>query len=380
MSAIARAGDSIYLGTRDGRILASNDGGANWNPFPIGQAGEVERFWVDPSDSRTAVAVMGVRQRDPSSPLAAVHVVHTTNGGAFWDSMTGNLPDIGVHGVSADRATNAVYIATDRGVYMSYADLRILGVEPQWIPVGALPNASVRDVKLDAQGNQLWAALDGYGVYSTLAPHRVRDPKVVSTADMVARATSPGSVISVLGAHVDTARSGDMNFPVLTAGDEQSDLQVPFEARGDSFSLSVDGPKGRMVLPVQLNATSPAIVVEPDGSPILLDGDSGVALDAMNTAHSRGRIQILTTGLGRVTPDWPTGLAYTGENPPKVVAPVKAFLDGHEVEVTRAVLSPYVGFYLVEIEVPSVVNYGASQIYLEAAGKTSNLVRVYVQP
>ena len=41
------------------------------------------------------------------------------------------------------------------------------------------------DVKLDAQGNQLWAAIDGYGVYAALAPHRLRDPSVVSAADMI---------------------------------------------------------------------------------------------------------------------------------------------------------------------------------------------------
>lgn len=379
-SAVAYAGDSIYLGTVDGRIAVSNDKGASWTTRPLVEAGEVERFWIDPADSRTVVAVLGIRQRDSLSPLPAVHVVHTTNGGLDWDSLTGNLPDIGVHGVAADRGTNALYIATDRGVYMAYSDLRILGASPQWTPIGGLPTAVVRDVKLDSQGNQLWAAVEGYGAYSTLAPHRTRDPRVVSTADMLARATSPGSLISVLGMRVQTARSGDMSFPVLPASDEESTLQVPFEARGDSLSLALEGPGGRLTLPVQLESTSPGILMEHDGTPALLDGDSGVMLDAMNTAHSRGRIQILATGLGRVTPDWPTGLAGPTENPPNVVAPVKAYLDRQEVVVTRAVLAPYIGFYLVEIEVPKIVNYGPAELYLEAAGKASNRVRVYIQP
>ena len=55
-----------------------------------------------------------------------------------------------------------------------------------------LAAAPPMDVKLDAQGNQLWAALDGYGVYSALAPHRLRDPSVVSAADMIARTVAPG--------------------------------------------------------------------------------------------------------------------------------------------------------------------------------------------
>jgi uncharacterized protein (TIGR03437 family) len=322
-----------------------------------------------------------MRQRDPSSPLPAVHVVHTVDGGAHWEPMTGNLADVSVQGVAADSATGALYVATDRGVFMTYADLRVLGSNPQWTPVGGLPQgALIADVKLDAQGNQLWAAVYGYGVYSTLAPHRARDPRVVSTADLVARATSPGSLISVLGARVQSARAGDLQVPVLTSNDTESQLQIPFEARGDSLSLAVEGPNGRMNMPMQLEAASPGILVERDGSPILLDADSGVILDAINTAHSRGRIQILATGLGRVNPDWPTGLAGPIENPPQVVAPVKAYLDRQPVEVTRAELAPFIGYYMIEIEVPAVVNYGPAELFLEAAGKASNRVRVYVQP
>jgi uncharacterized protein (TIGR03437 family) len=100
----------------------------------------------------------------------------------------------------------------------------------------------------------------------------------------------------------------------------------------------------------------------------------------MNPAHSRGRIQILATGLGRVTPDWPTGLAAPTESPPKVAAPVNVYLDRQPVEVTRAVLAPYIGFYLVELEVPKIVNYGPAELYLEVAGQPSNRVRVYIQP
>jgi uncharacterized protein (TIGR03437 family) len=320
-----------------------------------------------------------MRQRDPSSGLPAVHVVHTTTGGEYWEPLTGNLPDVGVYGVAADSATGALYVATDQGVFMTYADLRAPGANPQWTQLGGLPAEPVADVRLDAQGNQLWAAVYGYGVYSTLAPHRTRDPRVVSTADLVARATSPGSLISVLGARVQAARAGDLTVPVLTSDDNESQLQVPFEARGDSLSLAVESSSGRLSLPMQLQAASPGIF-DRDGSPILLDGDSGVMLDAMNPAHSRGHIQILATGLGRVNPDWPTGLAGPLENPPQVVAPVKVYLDRQPVEVTRAVLAPYIGFYLVEIEVPKIVNYGPAELYLEAGGKASNRVRVYIEP
>jgi hypothetical protein len=59
---------------------------------------------------------------------------------------------------------------------------------------------------------------------------------------------------------------------------------------------------------------------------------------------------------------------------------VRAFLDRQPVEVTRAVLGPYIGFYVVEIEVPQIVNFGPAELYLEVNGAPSNHVRVYIQP
>jgi len=104
-------------------------------------------------------------------------------------------------------------------------------------------------------------------------------------------------------------------------------------------------------------------------------------LDAGNTAHSNARIQVLSTGLGRVKPDWATGIPAPLENPPAVVATVRAYLDGAPVAVTRATLAPgYVGFYLIELQVPAVVNSGPADLYLTAEGHESNHVRLYLEP
>jgi uncharacterized protein (TIGR03437 family) len=132
---------------------------------------------------------------------------------------------------------------------------------------------------------------------------------------------------------------------------------------------------------VPLEATSPAIFVDRDGSPMLLDADSGVLLDGMNPAHSNSRLQILATGLGKVNPAWPTGVASPLEDPPQVVAPVRAYLDRAPVEVRRATLAPgYIGFYLIEVELPAIVNSGPAELYLEADGRGSNRVRIYLEP
>jgi uncharacterized protein (TIGR03437 family) len=131
-----------------------------------------------------------------------------------------------------------------------------------------------------------------------------------------------------------------------------------------------------------LRPVSPAIfVANVDGAPMVMDADSGLLLDAGNPARSGARIQILATGLGRVRPDWPTGLAAPLENVPKVVAPLRVTLDRNPLEVTRATLAPgYVGFYVVEAQLPDVVNAGPAELMLEAGGQQSNPVRIYLQP
>jgi len=391
VTAIAIRGEYVYTGMADGSIQVSADSGRSWQTFltqgGVRQPAPVSGFWIDAQDARVAVAVLGARAPGPEGapdPVSVpVHAVRTQNGGAFWDNITANLPDAAANGVTADQSSGAIYVATHQGVFFTRTDLGSLGAATPWTRLGGLPQAGAADVKLDAGGHQLWVALDGLGTYTALAPHRIGDPRVVSAADFVERAVAPGSLVSVAGAKVDTARSGNLTVPVLAASDTESQLQIPFEARGTSLALTIDGSAGHRVFdPLPLGPAAPAISVNRDGAPWLLDADTGMLLDAMHPAHSGDRIQILSTGLGQVTPDWPTGMpAPALENSPRVVAPVRVWLDRTPVDVTRAVLAPlYVGLYVVEVEIPKIVNYGPAELYIEAAGASSNRVRVYIEP
>src|SRR5262249_8241342 len=150
-------------------------------------------------------------------------------------------------------------------------NLNALAPATPWTKLAGLPdNARVMDVRLDQAANQLWAALDGFGVFATLAPHRVGDPRVVSAADFVARAVAPGGLVSVTGAKVDTASLSNqpVTVPVLASTNTESQIQIPFEALGDTLSLAVDGSAGRRLLPsLPLRAAAPAIFIDRDGSP-----------------------------------------------------------------------------------------------------------------
>jgi uncharacterized protein (TIGR03437 family) len=382
ITAVADAGDYVYAGSSDGQLWISADRGTTLRANPDQAIAPVEAIYVDPREPRLALAALGNRPSDTPVSVKTAHVLRTTNGGAFWDDLTANLPDAPVWGITADRSTGAVYIGTDRGLYMTFADLVNPSPATEWLSIGTgLPPARVYDVRLDAAGNQLYVAVEGFGVYAAPAPHRSRSPRVVNAADLSDRPAAPGALLSILGAHVHSAHTGSLTAPVLAATGTKSDIQVPFDARGSSLSLALEAANGPLTFVTPLQSASPAILVDGDGSPVALDADSGVLLDAMTPARSNSRIQVLATGLGRVRPEWPTGLPAPLENPPQVIAPVRAYLDRTPVEVTRATLAPgYIGFYLIELQIPKLVNYGPAELYLDVDGAPSNRVRVYIEP
>lgn len=385
VTAIATAKDYIYTGDSEGRFQVSPDAGVSWpQQFKLADVmGPVQAIWVDANDPRVAVAVLGARPGSAPNQAKPAYVLRTMNGGVFWDDITANIPETAVaHGVTADRASGAIYVATDAGVFFTITDLASAGRPTSWASLSEnLPSASVADVKLDAGANQLYVALDGYGVYATIAPHRFRDARVVNAADYSSRPAAPGTLLSVLGARIESARSANTVVPVLAASDSASQIQVPFEAKGTTVSLSLESAGGALVVGLPLQSVAPSIFVDPEGTPLIMDADSGVLLDATKPAHANARIQILATGFGRVKPDWPTGLAAPLADPPRVLAPVRAYLDRLPMEVSQASLAPgYIGFYLIEIQLPRIVNAGPAELYLEAEGQQSNRVRLYVEP
>lgn len=380
ITAVAEAGDYVYAGSAEGRVFASTDHGQTWRSFGgAEESGPVEAIYADAKDPQLALAVSGMRTG--VQPVnRSVRVRRTTNGGIFWDDLTSNLPDAAVHGVTADRASGAVYVASDAGVYSTVADLSGAAPATPWTVISrGLPAVPARDVRLDAGGNQLYALLDGYGVYATIAPHRFRDARLVSAADYGVHPAAPGAVLTVLGARVSAASTGDLAVPVLAATNTESQIQVPFNVSGDTLPLVLMGTKRDYN--VRLQSVAPAIFTDRDGTPMLIDADSGLLLDASHPVRPGTRVQIIATGLGRVTPDWPAGVAAPLTNPPRVTATVHAWLDREAVEVTTAALAPgYAGMYVVEIRIPPVVNAGPAELYIDADGHDSNSVRIWVEP
>ena len=382
ITTVATSGDTVMAGSADGRIWWSQDGGRAMalSVMPQGmevQAGNrIERIWVDASQPQVALAALS-----GTGP----HVLRTTSRGLFWDALdSASLPNGPVWAIAGDRASGAVYVATDKGVFYGHTDLEypvIAAVTWQNITPVPMPVARATDVRLDPAGVQLYIALDGYGVYRAPAPHRADGLRIVNAADFSNRAAAPGSLLSVIGAPVSSVRGANLDFPVLQVLDSASQIQVPFEVAGPNVLLTLETPNGPQIRGIAVQPVSPALLTGSDGEPVVADADSGLAVDLRTPAHSNARIQIMATGLGKVRPEWRTGIPAPADDPPEVVASVKAFLDGRPVPVTRATLAPlFIGFYVVEIQLPLVTNAGPSVLHISADGQESNRVQLVIEP
>ena len=376
VTALGYSGDVVYAGAGDGRIYVSLDRGATWLPPVQNPGATVEGFSLDSREPRRAI--VSLRRRDVG-PV----VLRTTNGGLIWDDISANLGLAAVYGVAADFESGAVYAATEAGIYWTATDLTAMGQATQWKKMASpMPDAPVFDVKLDALGQTLYAAVYGYGVYAETTPHRMREWKIVSAADWTARGAAPGALLSVMGGRVQNVRAGERPVVVLSRSERETQIQLPYDLEGSSVSLSLEAEGGMVRSNLSLAAAAPAILVDRDGTPMMMDGANGALLDGANPARAGALVQILVSGLGRVSPSWPVGMAApVGEGAPAVLAQVRAFLDGAPVEVVKATLAPgYIGYYLVEVRLPDVVNSGAAELFLEAGNSPTNKVRLYIEP
>jgi uncharacterized protein (TIGR03437 family) len=379
VSAFAASGEPegvFYAGTSDGHLWVASDGGASWRAAMQGLAAggnPIQGIFLDPRDSRVAVVAVG--------GSGSGHVFRTTNGGLFWDDLSANLPDGPVYAVAANAETGSIYLASEAGVFYTRGDLRNAGPATPWVRLaGSLPEAPVEHLKLDARTGSLCVAVAGHGIFRAQVPDVAEALRVLNAADLSARAAAPGGLLTVLGASVRAARTGNLTAPVLASSQGQAQIQVPFEATGTRLDLALETQLGLARLGIPLEEVSPAIFVDADGAPLLLDA-SGAMLDHTRPARAASRVLVLATGLGRVRPDWPTGLAAPLENPPSTIAAVEAYLDGAPLRVFSSTLAGgYIGVYLVEVELPSVLNSGTAELTIAAGGKPSNKVRIFLEP
>jgi photosystem II stability/assembly factor-like uncharacterized protein len=182
--------EEIWIGTDDGLIQLTRDGGKSWhNVTPKGIPAWARVGTVDVSALRpgTAYAAVDSRRQDNVQP----HVWRTHDYGASWTEISNGLPtDSFVNVVRTDPArAGLLYAGGEHGVYVSLDD----GSHWQSLQRN-LPTAWVRDLLV--HGNDLIAATQGRAIWvlDDVSPLR---QATAATASAAAHLYTPAPAVRV---------------------------------------------------------------------------------------------------------------------------------------------------------------------------------------
>lgn len=152
---------TVYAGTSDGVIQVTRNNGGSWQNItgPILPNRYVSRIAVSPSNPQLVYAVYN--GFDTHTPSAPGHIFRSSNGGASWQNISANLPDVPGLSLVLDPAQSGVlYLGTDTGVYRSANDGQ------RWTPFNnGLPYVAVVDLALSGDGRYLFAGTHGRSVF-----------------------------------------------------------------------------------------------------------------------------------------------------------------------------------------------------------------------
>ena len=159
----------LYVGTTDGTIWVTTDGGGDWTEITGGDFPQrgVTRIAVDPTDPQLAYAVFGgFELQTPGEPG---HVFRTADGGQSWDDISLNLPDAPLSAVVVDVRDQykGVYVGGALGVWVLPAE----GGADEWLPYGTgMPFSLVSDLELNPETGIMAAATYGRSVWVVEMP------------------------------------------------------------------------------------------------------------------------------------------------------------------------------------------------------------------
>jgi photosystem II stability/assembly factor-like uncharacterized protein len=152
----------IYVGTDDGLIQTTSDGGRNWtkyDKFPgVPEMTYVSRLAASSHDENTVYAAFDNHKNEDFKP----YLLKSTDAGKTWKSIAGDLPENGPVLAFAEDTVNAnlLFAGTEFGAYFS------IDGGAHWVRLkGGLPTIAVRDMAIQAREGDLVIATFGRGFY-----------------------------------------------------------------------------------------------------------------------------------------------------------------------------------------------------------------------
>lgn len=152
----------IYVGTDDGNVQLTLDGGKTWQNltgrFPLSGPRYVTRVLASKASAGTAYVTFDGHYDDDFKP----YIFKTTDFGKVWKSIAGDIPEGMTVNVLAEhpRNPNLLFAGTEFGLFISING----GVN--WILAGAnLPRVPIDDIVVNARDNDLILGTHGRGFY-----------------------------------------------------------------------------------------------------------------------------------------------------------------------------------------------------------------------
>ena len=152
----------LYVGTDDGLVQVSEDGGENWrkiDSFPgVPERTYVNRLEASLHDADTVYAAFNNHKSADFKP----YVLKSTDRGATWTSISGDLPERGsVYSLAEDGENpDLLFAGTEFGLFVT------LDGGGKWMRLkSGLPTVAVRDLAIQRRENDLVVGTFGRGFY-----------------------------------------------------------------------------------------------------------------------------------------------------------------------------------------------------------------------
>lgn len=149
--------DVIYVGSDDGRVHVTFDGGNSWIDISDGIPNRyITKIIVHPNnDSIAYVSLSGYRYLDYEP-----HVLKTENGGQTWIDVSAELPEMPVNDLVFSKSNLNIYLANDAGVWYSNDE------GDSWSLLGEnLPFTICTNLEIHDQTKQLFVGTFGRSSY-----------------------------------------------------------------------------------------------------------------------------------------------------------------------------------------------------------------------
>ena len=216
--------NTLYVGTSDGLLWQSTQalaGAADiHNVKQTSQPSrQVSAVAIDPLVPQSAFAsYSGFSCPGVSGCDGLGHLFFTSNSGAAWTNVDGNLPDVPVNDLvidPADATDNTVYVATDSGVYAS--SNATAGAATTWTVLQTgLPNSQVLSLGLNHASRTLVAATHGRGMWNIKLSTASKSITLTSLTPVSANAGDPSFLLTATGNNFTAQSAINFNGTALT--------------------------------------------------------------------------------------------------------------------------------------------------------------------